>query len=220
MTQTSLFGAAIEEPTANIEYHLDTPLNEIIFTVFDLETTGLSAQKNSITEITAIQFKQGEELKKFSTLVKPNEDIPDMITDITGITNAMVAQSPPAVIALSDLCQFVGKEPVMVGHNVQFDITFMRAQLEKAGLAQFTDRFIMERSVCTRDLARIMYPHLPTYEGVAVAHHCGIYNPNPHRAEYDVRMTASTLFFMIKELAETHPNIKTIGQFIAHQQPA
>lgn len=219
MSQTSLFGAAIAAPAQSIQYHPDTPLDEVVFTVFDLETTGLNARKNAITEITAIQFRAGEELEKFSTLVKPTEDIPEIVTDITGITNEMVAQAPPPVIALSELCQFVGETPVMVGHNVQFDVGFIQAKLEETGLSQFSDRFVVNRSLCTRNIAKLMYPNLPSYEGTAVAHHCGIYNPNPHRAEYDVRMSASTLFVMIKQLPEIAPKIKTIGELIAYQLP-
>lgn len=219
MSQTSLFGAVIETPAQASTYHPDTPLNEVVFTVFDLETTGLNPKRNAITEITAIQFKAGEELEKFSTLVKPTEDIPEIVTDITGITNDMVAQAPPPVMALSELCQFVGPQPVMVGHNVQFDVNFIQAKLEETSLSQFSDRFIMERSLCTRNLAKLLYPELPSYEGTAVAHHCGIYNPNPHRAEYDVRMSASTLFVMIKQLPELAPKIKTIGDLITYQLP-
>ena len=90
-----------------------------------------------MTEITAIQYKNGVEIDKFSTLVKPTEAIPPEVEMLTGITNEMVQQAPPLITVLSDLCAFVGSAPVIVGHNVGFDIRFIHEKIEQTGLTAF-----------------------------------------------------------------------------------
>jgi len=219
--QQSLFASAVQQPVADFKDSKysspDTPIVQAVFTVLDLETTGLNASKNAITEITAIQFQNGEELDKFSTLVKPTEEIPEEVEAITGISNAMVAHSPALVMALSDLCAFVGPSPIIVGHNVLFDIRFLQEKLMATGLGSFADRFSLETALCTKVLAQKVFPGLPSYEGVVVANHCGIYNANPHRAEYDVRMSAGILFKLINVVKEEQTNVNTIGQLMGVQ---
>lgn len=212
--QQSLFGSTVQQPVADfkdVKYSsLETPLTEAVFTVMDLETTGLNPSKNSITEITAIQFKNGQELDKFSTLVKPTEAIPEEVEAITGISNEMVANSPALVMALSDLCSFVGPSPIIVGHNISFDIRFLQEKLMTTGLGSFSDRFKMDTALCTKVLAQKLVPGLPSYEGVVVANHCGIHNANPHRAEYDVRMSAGILFKLFETAQQQRPGTSTI----------
>lgn len=216
--QASLFGAMIETPQApSAETELSLPFEDALITVYDLETTGLQARRNAITEITAIQYKAGAEVDRFSSLVKPNESIPEEVTAITGITDAMVANAPAPIMALSDLCRLVGETPLLVGHNVSFDVGFVRAKLEEVGLDAYLERFVMERALCTKVLAQKVLPGLPTYEGIAVAHQFGIVNPNPHRAEYDVKMTAELVYALVKRLQETNPEIKTVEDVIAFQ---
>ncbi len=129
----------------------------------------------------------------------------------------MVANSPAIVIALSDLCSFVGPSPIIVGHNIAFDIRFLQEKLLATGLGNYADRFFMETALCTKVAAQKVFPGLPSYEGVVVANHCGIYNANPHRAEYDVRMSAGILFKLFEAVKEQFPNAKTIGDVLEIQ---
>lgn len=220
MIQQSLFGAlntteangkASPEAPADL---LEALLDDAVFTVVDLETTGLNARRNAITEITAIQFRNGEEIGKYSTLVKPSENIPEEVETLTGITNDMVKDAPALVMVLSELAGFVGAAPLIVGHNVPFDIGFLREKLDQTGLSMFLDRFAIERAFCTKVLAQKTLPGLPSYEGIMVATACGYHNPNPHRAEADVRMSAGILFHLIGKLRETHP---TAADLLAYQ---
>ncbi len=217
--QQSLFGSLMAEEAQSTPDILKAPLQEAVFTVLDLETTGLSAKKNAITEITAIQFKNGEEVAKYSTLVTPTEPIPPEVEDLTGISNDMVKNAPALVMALSDLARFVGSTPVIVGHNVGFDIGFLREKLNQTGLAAFLDRFELERALCTKALAVKAMPGLPSYEGVVVATSCGVHNPNPHRAESDVRMSAGILFALIDKLSKQTPSLQTLDDLLAYQGP-
>ncbi len=219
--QHSLFGAVAETPkttdTVFRQTHRDTPISEALLTVFDLETTGLQPRRNAITELTAIQYVDLTEADRYSTLVNPTEAIPEEITAITGITQAMVANAPPPVVVLSEFSRLIGETPLLVGHNVSFDVNFVRVKLEEVGLEAFIPRIDPARALCTKVLAQKLIPGLPSYAGVAVANHFGIVNPNAHRAEYDVKMTAEIIYALFKVLVEKDPSIKTIGDVLEYQ---
>lgn len=220
--QQSLFASVISTTpaeTVSQSTWLNQSIEETVFTVIDVETTGLNAKKNSLTEITAIQFQNGKEKGKFSTLVKPTEPIPPEVEALTGITNDMVQQAPPLITVLSDLCNFMGTNPIIVGHNVGFDIRFLREKIEQSGLSSFLERVDIERAVCTKALAVKALPGLPSYEGIVVATQCGVDNPNPHRAEYDVRMSAGILFAILEQLKQQGTSPKTVQDLLAYQGP-
>ncbi|MBY0450215.1 MAG: 3'-5' exonuclease [Cyanobacteria bacterium] len=216
--QQSLFGCAIETQPVTTDSSAQDILNASVFdacyTVIDLETTGLNPKKNAITEITAIQFVKNVDTGKYTTLVKPTEPIPPEVEQLTGIGNELVQGAPAPVIVLSELCAFMGPSPVLVGHNVQFDVSFLREKLDQTGLGTYLPRVNPETALCTKKLAQKLMPGLPSYEGVVVATQCGVYNPNPHRAESDVRMSAGILFALLKRL---DPSIQTVADLIAFQ---
>jgi DNA polymerase-3 subunit epsilon len=199
--QQSLFALAVEEKPVvkgGWETILSGLIPDTVFTVIDTETTGLNPKKNDLIEITAIQYKNGEPSQKFSTLIKPFEPISEESSRIHGITDDMVTNAPALMNVLTDLCGFVGPNPIIVGHNVSFDIGFIREKMQTVQLASFLDRFSLEKSLCTRVLAKKMLPGLPSYEGVQLAGHLGITNLNAHRAEADVIMAAEILFGLLK----------------------
>ncbi len=200
-----------------------TPIDEVVFTVLDLETTGLNSKRNAITEVTAIQFKNdgafGQEIAKFSTFIKPSQPIPEEIEHFTGITNDMVKSAPALIEVMSQLASFVGPSPVIVGHNVPFDIGFLQDKLDETGLHVFQDRFLLERALCSRILGKKAIPGLPSYEGITVATAVGYHNPNPHRAEADVRMSGAILFGIINRLNQSDTTIRTLADLWAYQGP-
>lgn len=219
--QQSLFGSLATSSSATVEtprQPLDRiPLAEAVFAVLDLETTGLNAKRNAITEVTAIQFKNGFEIGKYSTLVKPTEPIPEELELLTGITNDMVKQSPAVVMALSELSGFLGEAPLIVGHNVSFDMGFLKEKISQSGLDVFAERYDLSRAFCTKVLAQKAMPSLPSYEGIVVATAVGYHNPNPHRAESDVRMSAAILFELIKKLQAENSSLKTVQDLLKYQ---
>lgn len=221
--QQSLFGAVLQPTQAQSAQETtwdmmkNTLLEAAVFTVIDLETTGLNARKNAITEIAAICFKNGVEISKYTTLVKPTESIPDEVEQITGINNEMVKNAPAAVMALSEMAGAVGATPIIVGHNVSFDIGFLREKLAANGLNAFVDRFDLTKALCTKVLAQKIMPGLPSYQGIVVATSVGVKNPNPHRAENDVRMSGEILFGLIARLKQERPDIQTVGDLLAFQ---
>jgi DNA polymerase III epsilon subunit family exonuclease len=222
MMQTSLFATLFDNETPSqtaAQSLLATPLHEATFTVIDLETTGLNPKRSSITEITAITFINGQETNKYSTLVKPKELIPLEVENLTGISNEMVANAPPLMMVMNELLSFVGPNPIIVGHNVSFDISFLREKCLDCGLTGLENRFAYEQAFCTKVLAQKVLPGLPSYEGIVVATQCGYHNNNPHRAEADVRMSAAILFTLIDKL-KAQPNIlnqQTIQALLNYQ---
>lgn len=219
--QQSLFGSFAAPSEASAETaakSLDRLLLEdTVFTVLDLETTGLSAKKNGITEVTAIQFKNGIEVGKYSTLIKPTEPIPEEVELLTGISNDMVKNAPALVMVLSELSGFIGESPIIVGHNVSFDMGFLREKVSQNGLDVFLQRYDLSRAFCTKVLAQRALPSLPSYEGIMVATAIGYHNDNPHRAEADVRMSAAILFELIKRLQADNASLKTAQDLLNYQ---
>ncbi len=109
---------------------MDRHLSNVIFVVVDLETTGGAPYGGSeITEFGAVKVLGGEVIDEFTTFVKPNSPIPIFITELTGITDAMVADAPPIEEILPKFLDWCGseEETVLIAHNAPFDISFLKA---------------------------------------------------------------------------------------------
>ncbi|MFD0729684.1 DEDD exonuclease domain-containing protein [Planotetraspora mira] len=133
---------------------LGTPLREVTFVVFDLETTGGSAAEHAITEIGAVKVRGGEVVGEFATLVDPGGPIPPFISVLTGITDAMVLAAPPFSQVLPSFLEFV-KGAALVAHNAPFDMSFIRAACAANGYPPpanpIVDTADLARRVLTRD---------------------------------------------------------------------
>ena len=153
------------------------------FVVFDIETTGLYADKDRITEIGAVKVEKGVITDTFSTFVNPEIPIPEFITKLTGITDEMVAGAPPAEQALDGFLSFTGNLPV-VAHNASFDTGFIKHN------ARLFGRSFENAVVDTLQLSRNMFPELGKYKLNLVAKHLGVKLENHHRAVNDAGATA------------------------------
>lgn len=218
--QTSLFSidtAPTEDKLTAATQPLTTPLHEAVLVAIDVETTGINPKRNSLTEISALVYQNGEEIDRFSSLVHPSEPIPEEIEAVTGISNAMVADAPPLAQVLGELSAFLGPAPILVGHNIAFDVGFLQEKFTQIGMAEMASRISLSRSLCTCVLARKLLPGLPSYQGVVIATALGILNPQAHRAEHDARMAAKMLYKLADKMdtADTHP--LTLDDLLAHQ---
>lgn len=109
------------------------------FVAFDLETTGLVAQKDEIIEIGAVKFtvkvENGQvvpqKIKDFQTFVKPNMMIPAEATRVNHITDKMVENAPAVADCLRQFTAFCGQDTILVAHNADFDTGFLRVAYEK-----------------------------------------------------------------------------------------
>ncbi len=159
-----------------------------VYVSLDLETTGLDAEADAITEIAAVKFDAGGMLDTFSSLVNPHRAIPYHIQQMCGITQAEVDAAPDVESLVSDLKSFIGANPVL-GHNVAFDIGF----LAQNGLQLFN------RTHDTFELSTIFLPNLSGYSLEAVAEHLG-YSYKHHRALADAE-AAKDVFLSLLNIA-------------------
>ena len=105
------------------------------FVIFDVETTGLNATYEKITEIGAVKIVDGKIVDKFSCLVNPRKPIPPNITVLTGISNDMVKDSPDETTVIPEFLKFC-KDSILVAHNAPFDIRFITSAASRLNLAQ------------------------------------------------------------------------------------
>ncbi|MDR1132190.1 MAG: PolC-type DNA polymerase III [Oscillospiraceae bacterium] len=148
------------------------------FCAFDIETTGLDAAAERMTEIGAVIIRDGEVVSRFRTFVDPEKPIPREITELTGITDRDVFGAPGEGEALKSFVSFAGALP-LVAHNAEFDIGFMKAAAKRRGLCF--------EPVCvdTLTLAQTLLPDLRRHKLDMVAGRLGLPDFNHHRADDD-----------------------------------
>ena len=149
----------------------------------DIETTGLSEERDAIIEIGAVKFKGHRVEDEWSTLLNPGRHIPEFVSGLTGITDAEVRNAPRFHEVAGELEAFVGNAPV-VGHNVRFDLGF----LQRAGLLQYNE------VVDTYELASVLMPTASRYNLGALGKQLGILLPATHRALDDAKVTMAATF--------------------------
>lgn len=173
-----------------------TPLEQQIFVVVDLETTGLNAENDRITEIAAVRLRGGDVLGEFATLVAPGVPVPAFITTLTGISDAMVTQAPPLRDVLPAFHAFA-RDAVLVAHNAPFDIGFLRAACASCG-----ERWPHLVVVDTLELARTLVSRgeVANYKLPTLAQLFDSPTPSAHRATADARATAHILRALISRL--------------------
>ena len=163
--------------------------------VIDFETTGISpGQGARATEVAIVLLEGGVVVDRFQSLMKTGAWIPPFITQLTGITNAMVNAAPAAAEVMAQAARFVGNAP-MVAHNASFDSKFWQAELALAGLPA------PQPFACTVLLSRRLYPQAPSHKlGVLVVYHGLPRTGQAHRALADAEMAAALLARMQHDL--------------------
>lgn len=165
------------------------------FVVFDLETTGLSAENDAIIEIGAVRIRNAEVVERFGTFVNPQRAIPPYITELTGIDDEMVADAPDINSAVRDFYDFIG-DAVLVSHNARFDVSFLKNSAQRAGLA------FNFASLDTLELSRSLVSDIKNYKLDTLCKHFDVKLKNHHRATDDAKATAEICLKLFDMLSE------------------
>ena len=165
------------------------------YVVFDIETTGFSNLKNKIIEIGAVKVVGGVITEKFSTFVNPQVPIPFEIEHLTGINDNMVLEAPAIDRVLPAFMEFC-QDAVMVAHNADFDMGFIKRNLSLLGMER--DFTIVD----TVAIARILLPNLNRFKLDTVAKALNISLENHHRAVDDAGCTAEIFVKFVEMLKQ------------------
>jgi DNA polymerase-3 subunit epsilon len=179
--------------------------------VLDFETTGLSPMMGArVIEVSAREVVDGRAGHEFLTFVDPGVRVPAEITQITGITTAMLNGAPTSVIAMRQLASFIGTSPV-VCHNAGFDRKFYEHEA-----SDFLDGQPV-RTFCTLLLARRIFPGRKSYRLGGLVNEMGIVSPGRlHRASADTFVTAR-LFDRICSDARARCRIEHFDHDVLHR---
>jgi DNA polymerase-3 subunit epsilon len=153
-----------------------------MYAIVDIETTGGYATNNAITEVAIVLHDGIRELKRYETLVNPGMPIPRYVQALTGINDDMVADAP-YFNEIADIVHEWLSGAVFVAHNVNFDYSFIKHQLNACG------KELDAKKLCTVRLSRKTFPGAPSYSLGNICSHLGISIPNRHRAGGDANAT-------------------------------
>ena len=167
-------------------------IDEAVYCVLDLETTGLSARTDKITEIGVIKYKNGEVVDEFECFVNPERPIPQAVVEVTHITDDMVKDAETIDKVLPKLIEFLG-DGIIVAHNADFDTGFLKHNFEKYGYEfDYT-------CIDTLRLAKAVFPEFKKYKLGLIADKLGIKVDVAHRALDDVKTLVAVFKIMIEE---------------------
>jgi DNA polymerase III epsilon subunit family exonuclease len=157
-----------------------TPVTNLVFTAFDTETTGFSPKNDRIVEIGAVRFRgNGEILSVTNWMVNPGIPVPFYATEVHGITTEMVTNAPVFSSVWPEVAAFC-QNSILLAHNATFDLGFLRAELERAG---------MESPALpvgdTLPLFRRWFPQAESHALEPLSVYLGVRGGNYHRAEAD-----------------------------------
>ena len=163
------------------------------YVMLDLETTGGNPVHDRITEIAAVRVEAGLEVARWSTLVNPETPISTFIQNLTGISDALVANAPRFEDVAPDLMALL-QGAVLVAHNVRFDHGFLLNELARL------DTRLHVKTLCTVRLSRLLYPQHKSHGLDAIMQRHGLKTQARHRAMGDVDMVLAWLAQAEQEL--------------------
>lgn len=185
-------------------------LNNTTFVVTDTETTGLSPVTSNLIEIAAVKVRNGEVIDSWQQLINPERSIPQRISQMTGITTAMVFDQPTAGEVLPGFLDFL-EDGVLVAHNLTFDERFIQAELIRNGFSP-----VKNPTLCTLRLARRLLPSLPRHDLGTVGKHFGLTNRARHRALGDAEVTAGALIRFLERISANY-GIEELEELLTFQ---
>ena len=173
-----------------------------MYSVVDIETTGNGYKGQKITEISVFLFDGQKVIDEFTSLVNPEQRIPYFITNLTGITEAMVSTAPKFYEIAKKVVE-ITKDAIFVAHNVTFDYNVIRDEFKSLGFD------FKRKKLCTVRLSRKIIPGLPSYSLGNICSAEGIEIAERHRAKGDAEATVE----LFRRLLERDHNF-TINSFL------
>ena len=181
---------------------------------FDIETTGLNAGSDRMTEIGAVIYAGGEIKETFNTFVDPGMHIPAEITQLTGITDRDVKGAPSEAEAMKSFLKFAGDRPI-VAHNADFDTGFMSAAAARSGI-EFEPVYLD-----TLALSHALLPDLKRHKLDIVSNRLSLPEFNHHRASDDALVVARIMGRFLPMLAQQGARtVNDIQEVYARIKPA
>lgn len=170
------------------------------FVVFDIESTGPNPFTDKIIEIGAIKIVDDKIIDNWNYLINPCTDIPEIIQNLTGISDIMVKNQPTIELLLEKFVSFC-EDCDIIGHNVIFDYSFIKANCLKLGLK------FEKNGIDTLKIARTFLKELPSRRLSALCEYYNIDLKNAHRAECDALGTYHIYRCMKEQFYDINPNI-------------
>jgi DNA polymerase-3 subunit epsilon len=146
----------------------------------DIETSGLSSARSKIIEISAIRVENGEVVNEYSSLINPGTSLNPYISQLTGISDDDLVNAPFFDEIAYDLDKVL-KDAIFIAHNVRFDYSFVKNELEACGYS-YTPKMI-----CTVKLSRALYPNFKGHSLEKIIERHSIKVNNRHRALDDAK---------------------------------
>lgn len=154
------------------------------YVAFDLETTGLSEEKDEIIEVGAVKIRNHKIVGKYNQIINPHCVIPDQIIELTGIQQKLVDCGREKEDVIREFYDFCDGYPLL-GHNVMFDYRFMKRAMSRYGIP------FEKNGVDTLQIAKKLLKN--DIKSKSLGSLCGYYhytNPSAHRAYHDALATA------------------------------
>ena len=155
------------------------------YVVLDLETTGLSPNKNEIIEIAAIKVKNDKVLEVYNKLIKPDNGISEFITSITDISKEMIENAPNIKDVIKEFNDFINDE-IIIGYNICFDLNFISDKSIK-----HLGKDINNKYIDVMKLVKTVFPQIKHYKQTDIASLFNIDTNSAHRALKDCEMCKS-----------------------------
>lgn len=173
-----------------------------MYAIIDIETTGAVTTQDRITEV-AIFIHDGKKvINEFNSLINPERSIPPFISNLTGITNEMVANAPTFAEVAKEIAE-ITEGCVFVAHNVNFDYPFIKKEFNHLGYNY------QRKTLCTVRLSRKLIPGMPSYSLGNLCESLGIKLEQRHRAIGDAAATVK-LFERLLEANEDQKDLRMI----------
>ncbi|MBP5491756.1 MAG: PolC-type DNA polymerase III [Clostridiales bacterium] len=199
-----------------IAYHMEEREGELSsFVAIDVETTGLDCTRDGLLEIAAIRYTRNEdgsysETDTFTTMVDPGIPISEKSTELTGITQDMIEGAPTPFEAAGKLAGFLKEDDLLVGHNIFFDMGFLREagfqidieQLDEEKHHPYRVKFY-QSEIDTLSAVTWLYPDMQKHSLSDACEYLGIKNESAHRAMGDARACAQILIRCISDFSFT-----------------